>query len=362
MTDPVQTDRNRNISPFPHAVESWSMEKDAEHLMNDLFANVDVLLEGSESHLPNQLAHLQTEQLPSVQVAATAVTSESPVIVKPRRTIRMRTRTSTSPQAVSNRSRLTWQTQLRAWRTRLWVHLDKVCFGVACLSLGSAIVWFVHQNRPSFPTKTNSDSSVSEAEFVALSPEDAQFAQYMLRSLRVIERQLPQTPVVGQRVPQITASSDRAQADVATSPQVIERIYIPVYPPSRAPATQSPSKEDSTAPSESSVSPSLLPQVPTPEQLTRRSETTIPSFETDSVNEPAFEETLPTGNHKVVGIIQAGDRTTVLVKEGEATHRVEPGEEVGNSGWMLVSADAGSQIATIRRNGDVRSITNGQSF
>ncbi|NEO82687.1 MAG: hypothetical protein F6J87_00255 [Spirulina sp. SIO3F2] len=357
MTDPVQTDHN--ISPLPHSVESWSMEQDAEHLMNDLFANVDVLLEGSGSHLPNQLAHQQTEKLPTVPVKATNVTTTSPVTVKPRRTIRTRTQPSKS-QATSRQSSLTWQTQFRAWRTRLWGHFDKVCFGVACLSLGSAIVWYVHQNRPSDRTTTAaSDSAISEAEVVALSPEDAQFAQYMLRSLRVIERQPLQTP---QRPSQATATPGGAQTDIAVSPQVIERIYIPVYPPSRAPVTQS-SSQDLTTPSENAASPSRLPQVPTPDQLTRRSETTVPTFETDPVNEPPLEKPLPTGDYKVVGIIQAGDRTTVLVKEGESIHhRVEPGEEVGNSGWMLVSADASSQIATIRRNGDVRSITNGQSF
>lgn len=203
-----------------------------------------------------------------------------------------------------------------------------------------------------------------------LSQEDAQFAQYMLRSLRVIGRQPSQAPVTAQRSSQATASADPTQTDAAASPQVIERIYIPVYPPNPPTTAQAPDNAANATP-EAPKAPEPLPRVPTPDQLSRRVETPIPSLEDNSANESAVETNssaevyvpnLPAGENKLIGIIQAGDRTTVLFKVGETTQRVELGEEIGSSGWTLVSAESNNQSVVIRRNGTVHSITSDQSF
>lgn len=407
MTDPVQN--NPSTPPLPHSVEPWSMEQDADHLMDDLFANVDVLLEGSSSQLPHQLVQTPTEQLPTVPVTATAVAPTTSATPQPPRSLRTRTRKTS--RSSRRQAAMTWQTRAKAWRTQLWAHFDKVCFGVACVSLGGAVVWFVHQSRPSAPAATSSSNpNASDAEWVVLSPEDAQFAQYMLRSLRVIGRQPSQVPATAQGTGQIPTSANSTPSTVAAAPQVIERIYIPVYPPTASTANSSPPSAASapnTASAPNAVSPpnatgdtastapkvdvsevpEPLPRVPAPNPLARRSAALIPRFEKNPVREPAVEpersapdpevelesapdppqnsasqSTLPMGDNKLVGIIQAGDRTTVLFKIGDTTQRVKLGEEIGSSGWTLVSAEASNQSAVIRRNGAVHSITSDQSF
>jgi Tfp pilus assembly protein PilP len=69
---------------------------------------------------------------------------------------------------------------------------------------------------------------------------------------------------------------------------------------------------------------------------------------------------LPANDNKLVGILDYGDRSTALFMVGETTQRVSVGEPIGDSGWTLVSTE--NKQATVRRNGEVRSIYVGQTF
>ncbi|TVQ51305.1 MAG: hypothetical protein EA366_15680, partial [Spirulina sp. DLM2.Bin59] len=62
----------------------------------------------------------------------------------------------------------------------------------------------------------------------------------------------------------------------------------------------------------------------------------------------------------LVGILEDGSRSTALFTIGEINHRVSPGEPIGDSGWVLVEMEG--RQATVRRNGEVRSIYIGQLF
>jgi hypothetical protein len=102
---------------------------------------------------------------------------------------------------------------------------------------------------------------------------------------------------------------------------------------------------------------------PTPDRATRRSETVIPGFGPI----PTFEPPNTWQNEpeifldvKLVGVVESANRATALFKMGDVTQRIEIGERIGESGWTLVSTEG--QSATIRRNGEVRSIYVGQSF
>lgn len=359
MRDSVQ---EPNRSPHPSTPEPWSVEQDAEHLMDDLFANVDVLLEGS-SQLPRQpISQLESSSSLAVPVKATAVTSPPST----KRTLRTRPQRKTSKGATAHSSTLTWPTRLRAWRTRLWVHLDKVCFGIACVSLGGAVVWLVQQSRlASSPTAQSADTSfAADTAVPPLSPEDAQFTQYMLRSLRVIDQQPPQTS----RIARAAQGATDANGTVASNrPQVIERIYIPVYPSATAnsAANAAPVSPSSPSPADpaptSDVTPAPVAPQRSPAPAARRSELPLPSLDALPPLNSVAPVPLPNdGVHSFAGIIQAGDRTTVLFTVDGKTQRLAPGEVIGSSGWTLVSADG--QTAVIRRNGEVRSVYSGQRF
>ncbi|MEM8640807.1 MAG: hypothetical protein AAGG51_18610 [Cyanobacteria bacterium P01_G01_bin.54] len=362
-----------NRSSLPRAAQPWSVEQDAEHLMDDLFANVDVLLEGS-SQPPHQLVQPVEPGNPSaVSVKATTVATTA---ISPRKTQRTLRNRSPRPKAgrkstkgIVAQSALTWPTHLRAWRTRLWQHLDKVCFGIACVSLGGAVVWLVQQERLVLSSMAVSVNRPFETNAVVppLSVEDAQFTQYMLRSLRVIDQYPSQTPLVARAAP-ARSGKDEDRTVATASPQIIERIYIPVYAPqtpnSTANSATLPPTDQRETTSRDSAS-TAVPAAPdlAPEPTARRSELPPPNLDTI----PSLESVAPLPSlpsevvvHSFAGIIQAGDRTTVLFTVDGKTQRIAPGEAIGSSGWTLVSADG--QTAVIRRNGEVRSVYNGQRF
>jgi hypothetical protein len=68
----------------------------------------------------------------------------------------------------------------------------------------------------------------------------------------------------------------------------------------------------------------------------------------------------PSNTHTLVGILELGDRSAAIFEYSGAAHRIEVGEQIGGSGWSLVSVSG--QEAIIRRNGEVRSIYMEQSF
>jgi hypothetical protein len=64
--------------------------------------------------------------------------------------------------------------------------------------------------------------------------------------------------------------------------------------------------------------------------------------------------------YKLTGVLDIGDRSGALFEIGGVPQRINIGESIGSSGWTLVSVK--NQEATIRRNGEVRSIKVGGKF
>lgn len=433
MPDEIRTSQPQ---PLPPTAEPWSIEQDADLLMNDLFANVDDLLEGT-----GQLPHHFVQQEPPGSIEPATVAAEDTTntaitsLPSPKRTIR------TYPQSKAAASQpMMLSTRLLAWQTRLMPHLDKVCFGIACLFMGGSILWVVNQNRLATSDVNPTGGELESVASLNIYPEDAQFIQYMLRSLQVINHQEPRAPI--SRVSQTnTGNTLVGETSTQTSPPVIERVYIPVYPPSTASVSPAPRPENRPTPASTKVpqvqvkrpqeQPSqaqppqlptlptvplpILPNVPrlnvpersqpkrsTPEQaaserlqpveaqsrqedpdqsVVGRSPASLPrldalpTFETPlppqaSASPPIPDQPpittnpepspLPTEAHKLVGIVESGGRATAMFEVGEITQQVGLGEAISGSGWTLVSTDG--QSATIRKNGEVRSIYLGQNF
>ncbi|HEY9689592.1 MAG TPA: hypothetical protein V6D46_06325, partial [Coleofasciculaceae cyanobacterium] len=68
----------------------------------------------------------------------------------------------------------------------------------------------------------------------------------------------------------------------------------------------------------------------------------------------------PAMTYVLVGVLELGDRSSALVSVNGVTRRVNMGETVGASGWTLV--EVANQAATLRREGETRSIFVGQQF
>ncbi len=78
------------------------------------------------------------------------------------------------------------------------------------------------------------------------------------------------------------------------------------------------------------------------------------------VSETVALRTIPNYTHTLVGVLELGDRSAALFEINGVARRVYVGESVGASGWMLVEIAEGE--ATMRRNGEIRSVFVGEQF
>ncbi|MDJ0560430.1 MAG: hypothetical protein PX638_15125, partial [Microcystis sp. M53599_WE4] len=103
--------------------------------------------------------------------------------------------------------------------------LDKVIFVIACVYLGWVVAWLISQKNA--PVSQNGTISQEEQKFIA----------YLQSSLAIIDRQgqtsSPDPDPDPQNNPSPVATvppPPPANLPVNNTPQIIERIYVPVYP------------------------------------------------------------------------------------------------------------------------------------
>ncbi len=156
-----------------------------------------------------------------------------------------------------------------------------------------------------------------------------------------------------------------------SSPNVIERMYIPV---DQSPVTQyqlptvPPVPIPPKLPSSSSLAVHNLP-------INDKQPATKPIAETTQVKPnpvavnplPAKEPTniveqvsVPSYSAQLDGLLELGNQSVALFKVDGISHRISLGENIGHTGWILVEVSNGEAI--IRRNGEVRSIYTGQKL
>jgi len=190
--------------------------------------------------------------------------------------------------------------------------LDKVIFVIACIYLGWVVAWLISQKNA--PISQNSTTSQEDKKFIA----------YLQSSLAIIDRQSqtsspdPNPAAKNNPSPVVPVPpAPPANLPVNNTPQIIERIYVPVYPQTPLPAA---------------------PQV----------------------NRP-LAAVIPTNNqvkNTLVGVMDLGDRSSALFDNKGITMRISPGEFI--NGWTLV--EVGSQQVILSRNGQTKVLEVGQSF
>lgn len=212
---------------------------------------------------------------------------------------------------------------------------DRWLITLACSSLLIAIgLWLVSQWQP---TKAPVATVIPASPAPAISSEDQVFAEYLLRSLQMIQTQ-PQTPQTAPpAVAVVPTPAQNQPAQAPPTPAITERIYIPVYQPAAPPG-----------PAVTSPLPAPSPvAIASPTQTKPKPETAPPLM----VAKP--QQTL-------VGVLELGDRSVALLSMDGATRRVQIGEPVDPTGWKLVQI--ANQKAVVQRGGEVRSIYVGQQF
>jgi hypothetical protein len=232
-----------------------------------------------------------------------------------------------------------------------WIqHWDKgvLAGGMVYLLLVSA--WILFQSRQT-PTE-----AIAKADNAAMVTQaDQQFMVYLQQSLETLKQPpvSPQTSAPGspETLGPTVAISQRSAtrhanspptaplplpsappmvgnppAEVAPSTTVVERYYYPVYPNNAAPpppVSQAPAPPMMQAP----------PSVPMVASVTK---------------------------HNLVGILESGDRSSALFRWNDMTQKIQLGEAIGSSGWLLTSVVG--QKAILSRQGKTRYLEVGQSF
>ncbi|CCI36605.1 MAG: hypothetical protein ACK4YL_16120 [Microcystis sp.] len=210
--------------------------------------------------------------------------------------------------------------------------LDKVIFVIACIYLGWVVAWLISQKNA--PISQNSTTSQEDKKFIA----------YLQSSLAIIDRQSqtsspdPNPAAKNNPSPVVPVPpAPPANLPVNNTPQIIERIYVPVYP--QTPETTA--KLVPVTPSNTDISAPPLPAAP-------------------QGNRPVAS-VIPTNNqvkNTLVGVMDLGDRSTALFDNKGITTRISPGEFI--NGWTLV--EVGNQQVILSRNGQTKVLEVGQSF
>jgi len=384
--------------------EPWSIETYADSLMDELFAEIDRILDGNDN-LPSQTAlqedirQVQTVTVPQIVVPETQL---GPIQkVAQARNNPLSTLVVGTP-AVRRQASKSSQKSQRTNSIVLWVG---VTIGLAAAS----ILWVLNSGLINRLVSKSLQQSLLQPQAQSPLPTKAQIeadlVNYMLGALSVIDRQEAKsslrsassanqtalayiTPQPVGKLPAPVGANNIASAP-SHSTTVVERIYIPVYqapqPMRYAPPPTADTPNSATVSESSLGKASKLESVKTaqpvsvealaavrPELKPVPSSAVPPKLATDAAASPSLApenqevaSTVSTADvtapsHTLEKLFELGNKSAALFKIDGVTRRVEVGEAIGASGWTLVKLAKGE--ATIRRNGEVRSIYTGQTF
>lgn len=339
----------------PEALSSqpWSAETYADSLMDELFEDVERLADGGAA-LPTEVTQpepvgLQSLTIPQM-ILASALAPRQGLSTQPR---------STALDTIAPETDL-----VLAKPSPERSLFDKLLLGVAGASvLLTALIWLSAQSgiQRFWGAKTTTTVATAPTQQDPQSVADAQFSQYIQKSLEMIDQLGPTTPK-GATTP---AANPQAPAALPTTPvngnlaqapsripTALERIYrpIPRDPQRLIPRPVTPVNPMPVV----TVRPAPVPRVavaPAP--------VPIPPVVPVAPAAPSTAP-VPAAVHTLQGIIEWGDRSAALFDINGSTQRVNLGESIGTSGWTL--AKVTNSEALIRRNGEVRSIYVGQKF
>lgn len=247
-------------------------------------------------------------------------------------------------------------------------HFDKWLLAGGIFYLCGVSLWLGQQNRLTFSSLWG-QASPSITLKSSPSAADRQFISYLQQSLKVIEQSpLPHSqssPVVSPSVSNpatlstLTIQSARPAPLplIAPVPRVVEKYYYPVYPSVTTPEPRVTVLQQKVS---SAISPPYSPPsvVATQPQSPRSPLPTMPPSLAIAPN----ISPLVTGKatYSLVGVLESGDRSSALFNWNGLTQRVQIGEPLGASGWVLKSVN--SQKAILSRQGKTRYLEVGQRF
>ena len=384
--------RTKELEDFMAAVPG-SVEASADRLMDDLFQEMDRVLEGSAA-LPKRRGKSDYISLQQIEVP--------PIILSAG--VREERHSQADEQTVEAKV-------VTAGDKKEEGQFDKLLLAAACASLVATLgLWLESRGEwQKLLAGMRQSSPAPAAQQIPAPPPDPkaeadrQFAEYMLRTVDIIEenalaKKAESTPEGGQELA-VTPSDSMSVADAGNLAVALNRLASALEKaslggpsglggqpaarqggtfPSAMPLTVPRFPSIETAPSSSSpaVKPSPTAK-PSPAAAAspkaKPSPTAKPSAAATASGQPQPQRLPPVErptlmavpslapqspeaavSYKLTGVLDIGDRSGALFEIAGVPQRINIGESIGSSGWTLVSVK--NQEATIRRNGEVRSI------
>jgi hypothetical protein len=220
-------------------------------------------------------------------------------------------------------------------------YLDKIFFFVAFGYLFFVIWWLVEGQNGKIPLfswlKHHSEQQLSKS--------DANFLDYMERSLAVIDRKTEAT--------QQQSTTDNSLTNELAS----QIVYVPVY---NAITAMAPSPISTVPPPP--PMPVTSKPVPLPEAITATTKPELPPPPPEPVSSPSPTNSVNSSvaDYTLVGLLELGEKSAALFTVDGTTQRIWLGEKIDNTGWTLEAI--ANQKAQIRNQQQVRSLSIGEQF
>ncbi|WP_413173625.1 hypothetical protein [Anabaena azotica] len=384
--------------------ETLSIETYAEGLMDDLFTDIDNILEGRRKR-PHKV--VRADYIP-IQT----VTMKMPDVVLPQ-TVHRAVQAMSSTKNQQGSTLVFNPASVTAITKKTEQHRGSLTnLLILGATLSAAMVGTLYLTESGLLTKITAkiipQTLQSQVTSPVVLPPDPQgeLVNYMLEALAVIDQQsntptqvksgfpdvnlsqanslaLPNTQPVGTLPPPVAANNISPVPSRVTN--VIERVYVPVYqaPPLVNPLAQVPSLPGTVSPPQpvqntpqnvqavaKPIPAKMLPATvrqavnPLPTRIAPpklpTATTTVPAAQPEAVPTTVQQVYLPTYSAELEGLLELGNKSAALFKVDGVTRRINLGEGIGASGWTLVEVSNGEAI--IRRNGEVRSIYAGQKL
>ncbi|PPJ65027.1 hypothetical protein [Cuspidothrix issatschenkoi] len=366
--------------------EPWTIESYAEDLMDELFNDLDSILDGRHKrNYPRDRQEYISGQTMSFKMpdvvlpSAVHIPLQSPPAVKNVQTATLVV-SSPSVRAITDKTK----PEKSSVTTLMLMGL-----GLTGTALG--IVYVMESGLLTTVTTqlTNHGfSAIQTSSPVAVKPDgQLDLVNYMLEALTVIEQQgtnnnkttalpLPNTQATPTLPLPLAVNNISPAPSRLTPPNVVERIYIPVYqsepPRSKLPPVPPVPIPPSAHSGVTNTPVNPLPSVPQPKinttevnpQGIKLAPPKLPTIAPlvpvkEPVNVPQQVYT-PTYSAQLEGLLELGKKSVALFEMDGVTRRINLGENIGSTGWILVDVTNGEAI--IRRNGEVRSIYTGQKI
>lgn len=350
LLEPVQSDSwhsEAETLPEPFLVESY-----ADRLMDDLFDDVDRLLDGAVP--PSQPARIEAPApRPKLNLAPPPLSSE--LLARPQQQSKPESVDHSLPDLGELIS-----TQPPAPRSGGFTRFLII---TGCTSAVAALaVWLVTSGMASrFVAALTQPTEIAPTTIAQTPPVDtnSQFSEYVQRSLEAIDRKA--TTGKSEGLPTAPYNSGLPTVPVpANQPPLRSSVPLPKASPlvitvPQAPASVDPSRRElnQVLGRLASVLERLSPTANRPAAL-QPPVTSVPLPQANSA--PAAPQ------RTLVGVFEGSDpsRSAALFELNGVTQRHYVGESIGSSGWSLV--EVSRQYVTVRRNGEVRTISAGQKL